>query len=196
MKGMMAAMNADNTEHTKPVMFRKLVGIVLPVVLLVLATGALLRMLKEVPDHIQPLGENVVFYQSLEDAEKELNMDIMVPSYFPDSLAWPPAGIRLEKEPRSEIMLLFKYRQIDRFALTIKQSLEEWGEELEIILPARPWSRKEIMVNGSPVEMASFMYEEGFWRHRVRWRAHERYFEAETDLPAGEFIRIVNSIFK
>lgn len=196
MKGMMAAMNADNTEHTKPEMFRKLVGIVLPVILLVLAAGAILAMLKGVPGHIQPLKKNVVFYQSIEDAEKELDMDIMVPSYFPDSLAWPPAGIRLEKEPRSEITLRFKYRQVDRLALTIKQSLVEWGEELEAIPPARPWRKKEIMVNGSPVEMVSFMYEEGFWRHRVRWRAHERYFEAETDLPDGEFVRIVNSIFK
>jgi hypothetical protein len=81
-------------------------------------------------------------------------------------------------------------------ALIIEQSFVKGGEAFEMVIPPRPWLKKEILVNGSPGEMLSWIDEEGFRWHRASWVRRGRRFDARSVLPEEEFLRIVNSIHR
>ncbi len=185
----------DNVADKRALRTLKLfVGVMATVVAVTLAAGALLRILNEVPELIQPEKENVVFHQSVEQAEKTLGINILLPSYFPEYLAWPPEIIRSERKPKLKVTLQFKYRQKDQNALTIVESFPGEGKHLELTPPPRPWSKKEIIVNGFLAEMISWIDEEGFLWHKTKWVVQDRHLEAQSVLPEEEFFRIVNSI--
>lgn len=175
---------------------REMAGVVVPVLLLTLAAGALLRMLNKAPEHIQPEQKNVVLYQSIEEAERTLRIRILVPSYFPDYLAWPPLSIRSERKPKFKVTLEFRYQDRNQLALTLEESFPEEGKRLVLEPPPRPWHREFILLNGSQGEMISWIDEEGFLWHNAKWKARGRLFEAKSILPEEEFLRILRSILK
>ncbi len=75
---------------------------------LVLAGAAVsLAVLDTVPTwlHGQPRG--VRRAATIEEVERRLGARVQVPSYFPDSLRWPPAEVRFTRDDGGAVALLF-----------------------------------------------------------------------------------------
>lgn len=62
-------------------------------------------------------------YQSLEQMERALNFrDVRVPSYFPESVSWPPSAILAQGRPFKAVMLEFSRPGDEGPSLVITQS--------------------------------------------------------------------------
>jgi hypothetical protein len=68
-----------------------------PIVLL--SAAAVLRALDEVPLLLTGGSREFVRHASLEQAEARLRVMLLLPAFFPDDLAWPPAGIASAGRP-------------------------------------------------------------------------------------------------
>ncbi len=176
--------------------FKTVAGVVVPVLAVTLTAGALLKILNEVPDYIQPERKNVEIWGSVEEAERALRVNIMLPSYSPDYLVWPPESITSRKRPVLKVTLQFSYENRDQLALTLEESFPKGGEKLELVSPPRPWRKEEISVNELPGHMFSWVDERGFLWHKAKWADKGRHFEVYGVLPEEEFKCIINSIFR
>ena len=62
-------------------------------------------------------------YGSIEEVRKKLNIrDIRVPSYFPQTLAWPPSRILAQTKPFTAVVMEFRSKSKEDVALIICQS--------------------------------------------------------------------------
>ncbi len=70
-------------------------------------TVAALATLDSVPTwlHGQPRGVRRV--DTVEDAERRLQTKVLLPSYFPDTLRWPPSGVRFTRDEGGAVALDF-----------------------------------------------------------------------------------------
>lgn len=181
-----------------------LAGVIVPVVAVILATGASLRMLNHIPELIQPGQGNVVTYPDIKQAERALRIRIILPSYLPDYLARQPYSITSETKPKLKVTLQFAYGDSTQQALIIEEGFPAGGEELESPSPPRAgptglpqvWRSKSITINGSLIEMVSWINEDGLTWHRAVWVTQERRLEARSVLPEEEFLRIIGSVSK
>lgn len=60
-------------------------------------TVLLLAGMDAVPRALAPAVEKVSTLPSVEEAEKRLNAKLALPSYFPETLAWPPVEVRIAR---------------------------------------------------------------------------------------------------
>lgn len=62
-------------------------------------------------------------YHSIEDVKSKLNIkEIPVPSYFPQSLVWPPSEIFAQNKPFTAVVIEFTHARIGDIALIITQA--------------------------------------------------------------------------
>ncbi len=62
-------------------------------------------------------------YHSIEDVKSKLNIkEISVPSYFPQSLVWPPSEIFAQNKPFTAVVMEFRHARIGDIALIISQA--------------------------------------------------------------------------
>lgn len=183
---------------------RGLAGVIVPVVAVILATGASLRMLNHIPELIQPGQGNLATYPNIKQAERALRIRIILPAYLPDYLARQPYSIKSEKKPKLKVTLQFAYRDNNLQALIIEEGFPAEGKELESPSPPKArstgspqgWRSKNITINGSPIEMLSWIDEDGLTWHRAIWVTRGRRLEARSVLPEEEFLRIIGSVSK
>lgn len=62
-------------------------------------------------------------YHSIEDVKSKLNIkEIPVPSYFPQSLVWPPSEIFAQNKPFTAVVIEFRHARTGDIALIITQA--------------------------------------------------------------------------
>jgi hypothetical protein len=62
-------------------------------------------------------------YHSIEDVKSKLNIKgIPVPSYFPQSLVWPPSEIFAQNKPFTAVVIEFRHARTGDIALIISQA--------------------------------------------------------------------------
>lgn len=65
-------------------------------------------------------------YSSIEEVRSRLNIkEILIPSYFPQSLAWPPSEILAQGKPFLAIVMEFKHIKKGDIALIISQAASD-----------------------------------------------------------------------
>jgi hypothetical protein len=74
------------------------------------ATVAAVSGLGAVPGWIAGDSRAVRHARTIEEAERRLGARVLVPGYFPERLAWPPAEIRLAGGRRGSVRLAFAAR--------------------------------------------------------------------------------------
>jgi hypothetical protein len=74
------------------------------------ATAAALAVLGAAPRWLSGESGAVRAAATLEDAERRLGARVLVPGYFPDRLAWPPAEIHVAGGRRGSVRLAFAAR--------------------------------------------------------------------------------------
>jgi hypothetical protein len=83
-----------------------------------------LSVLNWVPTAIQK--DSLRRYDSIAEIESTLQIkEIYVPSYFPQSLTWPPSEIIAQKKPFTAIIMAFEQVESGEVALVISQAAEK-----------------------------------------------------------------------
>lgn len=102
---------------------RARINAVLYFVLTVAAVLVTLRVLNWLPLVLQK--ETLRTYDSIEDVGAKLIMkELLVPSYFPESIAWPPERILAQSAPYPAVMMVFD-RAGEQDALIISQAASD-----------------------------------------------------------------------
>lgn len=62
-------------------------------------------------------------YESIEDAKRSLGLEkVLVPSYFPEGIPWPPSLILAQKKPYTALVMEFREAETKKTVLTIIQT--------------------------------------------------------------------------
>jgi hypothetical protein len=162
----------------------------------VVGTAALaLFLLGVVPGYVQGPSEGISEYDSMEEAESRLGFDIVVPSYFPDYLAWPPAEVRGQLQPIPMAQTLFLSSDDRAEVLLISQILSSgedlpiawpWVESIQWELPATIGDHEGTMIVGRN--------EYGRELNGVHWRAEDFHFVLVTVYRVQELMTLARSM--
>lgn len=159
-------------------------------------TAALaLFLLGIVPGYVQGPSEGNREYDSIEEAESRLGFDIVVPSYFPDYLAWPPAEVRGQLQPIPMAQTLFLSSDDRAEVLLISQVLSS-GEDLPI---GWPWVESiqwevPVTIGGREGTMIVGRNAHGRELNGVHWRAKDFHFVLVTVHGVQELMILARSM--
>lgn len=80
-----------------------------------------LVVLNWMPSSVQK--SSVHEFKSIEEAKAQLGMErVLVPSYFPEHLAWPPTLVLAQAKPRAALVFIIDDKQTREPALVVSQS--------------------------------------------------------------------------
>lgn len=170
----------------------------------VVVVAVALQLLDGVPETIRRLvaGKTPVpyalserlEYPSIEAAEKELGVQIMLPSYFPSYLAWPPAAVRGQAEPVKVVSMLF-HSEDGQQGLQIREVY--WPDaELPFPIPGPLdlLERRGVDLNGVPGQLLLGRGQSNSQVNQLRWRYGGVHIVVTTIYPVEELLRIARSM--
>ncbi len=183
---------------------RALPGIVAPLLLTVALAVVILRLLNVLPAHWQNLvagrtpapwvlNERLDF-STIEQAEEDLDLKVLTPSYFPSNLTWPPASIRGQREPVRVVSLLF-HSSDGRQALQIREIF--WTEKdlpFPVPEPMEVLETREVGLDGTEGRLLLGQGLGGEPVNQLRWQANGVHLVLTTVFSAEELLRIAESI--
>jgi hypothetical protein len=118
-------------------------------ILLVLgAAAATLAALDRMPAVITGRAHGVARVSSVTEASRRLRARIILPAYFPETLAWPPAEILVAAGPPAAAAIEIAPRGGGNTRLVVAQTGAP-GEVSELLLPGSP------LDSGSPIKVGS-----------------------------------------
>jgi hypothetical protein len=184
-------------------------GQMLPPLFFVVAVAAIvLKMLDLTPSQVEKLRATVAVgtgasttlrFESLEEAEAMIKTEPLVPIYFPDYLAWPPATIYAQ---RDSMVLTVIFRGTDLGeGLSIRQG-QATGEEPRPLF-AEPFVVQgrysiELSIAGQDGPIQGFIIEgkdsSDAPRNQLSWRLGNRDISLVTPHPVSELARIAESM--
>ncbi len=163
-----------------------------PVVVGIVALA--LFFLGTLPAHLQkPAG--VTDYETIEAAQSELGFKVLLPTYFPNYLAWPPARVQGQTTPVPAIELDFlsSVQQTDTLAL-----LQIISDVEDLSMPV-PWvvnvsERMPVTINSIPGQLIIGRDKNGNLLNAVQWRVSGRHFVLVTTKSVRELLLLARSI--
>ncbi len=169
--------------------------IVLVPVLVVGVSALALFIMGIVPGYVQGPSEGIREYDSIEEAESRLGFDIVVPSYFPDYLAWPPAEVRGQLQPIPMAQTLFLSSDDRAEVLLISQILSS-GEDLPIAWPWVESIQWEVPATIGGREGTVIVGRNAYGRelNGVHWRAEDFHFVLVTVHGVQELMTLARSM--
>jgi hypothetical protein len=85
--------------------------------------AALLRLADHVPGWVRGEPRGIARYASLDALERQLGTRVLVPTYFPDVLAWPPARVALSAGEGQPTLVALRDRRTGTERILIAQSI-------------------------------------------------------------------------
>jgi len=172
---------------------RAVLAATLPPLLLALAIAVALRLGGMVPDWValqtarsQTQPTATVEYETLRQAERALGFQLVLPTYLPAELRWPPATIRGEEGPPATISFLLLSEDSSR-SLLITEIWQPGGA-----WPAGPVAGTPVVVEGALGLLESGLTTAG-QVSRLTWAAAGRAYELRGSYPPEELLRIARS---
>ncbi len=137
---------------------RALPGILGPLAFTIVIMALGLRLLDVAPGYATslvagpPPPPNVLdeklAYSSIEAAEKDLGVQVLVPYYFPSYLSWPPSSVRGQREPAKVVSLLVRSADGQQ-ALQIREIFWRGGQlPFPIPEPAEVTETRDVDLDG------------------------------------------------
>jgi hypothetical protein len=173
---------------------KELPGMVLPPALLMGFMALSFYLLNLVPPSLQ--AEQVKDYESVEAAERALGIEISLPAYFPDYLAWPPARITLHRTPLLMFSLRFSAADGTEEALSIHQIFSTNKDEHSqaVAKPGVLLGEIPVVIEESQGVLIIGKGEGGIPFNQVRWSKADRYLIVSTLYPPEELLKIARSM--
>lgn len=161
----------------------------LSIIILVL----ILKIVNYIPIFLQK--ETMRRYNSIEEVKSSLNLkEILIPSYFPNNLLWPPSEIFAQKKPFIAVIMEFSHATNRDIALIISQSYSVSfvpGEKIRIAQV-----REKVSY---PLKGRNLLLEAGICNNeepcsRITWEEGKHRIIVTARFSAPELIKIVESM--
>jgi hypothetical protein len=103
--------------------------------------------------HGEPRG--VQRYGSVGELQRELRTRLLIPSFFPDEIAWPPSRVLRAPGDGRPVALVFHERAGPRLRLLIAQAIDGDVDLPPVLVPPLEvvWARA-LEINGAPARLA------------------------------------------
>jgi hypothetical protein len=175
---------------------REMSKIVLSITILMCVVLISLYVLKKVPAYIQESEQKS--YSTIEEAEYSLGSRILLPSYFPDYLIWPPKEIRVVRKPSLIITLVFISQGDGRPSLVIHEIIsntdESKGVGVDSMEPNRDSEEIQVSVGGSKGTLELGVVEKGSGWTQLSWRQGDRKIVLRSNGSVEDLLKIARSI--
>jgi hypothetical protein len=165
---------------------------------LLLAVAAVLIVLKTLNWLPTVLQKDMLRrFDSIEEVRAKLNIrDVYVPSYFPESIIWPPSEILAQAKPYPAVLIIFHAPKTRDAALVISQAASDGFAENSLIpfvqvtrtVPYDLKNRKALLEVGmcGNAETCS----------RLSWTENSYRIKLAMKAPPFELIRIAESMLR
>ncbi len=174
-------------------LLKALPGILGPLLAVLAGMALLLRAADYLPTlWLRQVLPEVERFASVRELEARLGTKLLLPAYFPEYLAWPPARIELYHWPGLEVRIFISGREHQQTQLIIYQLLSA-----EVALPADPGlvlAEKNIEIRGQRAQLAWIRNRAGQNWCRLGWQGAQGRMVLLTKLPAAELVRIAQSM--
>jgi len=174
--------------RSKTMSFLSFFAIVIAVVAVIKAANWLPRLFQ---------ADTLQTYASVEILKAKLNLkDLSVPSYFPQTVSWPPARILGQARPALDVFLVFNRTGADEPVLTIRQtSLPDKAVDPVIRLKdIRESVTYRLKNRNAFLEVGSC--ETGVECSRISWKENDRTTTVAMKSPPFEVIKIAESMIR
>jgi hypothetical protein len=161
-------------------------------VVLVAAAGVL-ALLDGVPAWVNGESRDVRLAKSLEDAERRVRSRLVLPAYFPDTLAWPPARIRVLPGSPPAVALVFTSRGGGEPRFVLAQSLGADEPSERLVPTASALDESRIAVGTAPGTLRRIIGDDGALWRELRWTQGGRRMVARSKGTLDELIRMARS---
>jgi hypothetical protein len=181
----------------EPGVAREAVGLVGALALVLLSLGVALRALDALPVLISGERPGMARFQSVEAAERALGERVYLPAFFPDTLSWPPATIRVYAGPPKAAAIAFSARDGRSIRLILYQ-VPGAGESIPMaLMPAgRVLHKTEVtMPDGSAILFRLELPGGVIGNDLVWYRAGET-LALRYEGPAEELLLIARSLHR
>lgn len=160
------------------------------------ATAGALRGLDALAGYLQGEPRGVKRYRSIEEVEKKVGARVLLPAYFPDTLAWPPAAVRLARRPWPTVALSFAGREGNGHRLFIYQTFGEAGSLSPELLPppGQLLNTTTVLLDGSEGRLSRIVGENGEIWHVLTWEKDGRQLALRFRGPVEELLRMARSL--
>ena len=160
--------------------------------LTVVAMAVLLMVFNWLPQAMG--GRGTVVHTSFESLPRRLALSgVYRPSYFPESLQWPPAEI-LTREKGASLLMHFNSRHDGRVELSVAQAASS-----ESLIPSRmePYqiiTQKQIPFRGQMAQLITATCRDGGPCNRISWQDGEASLALSFRGPEQDLLRIAQSV--
>jgi hypothetical protein len=141
--------------------------------------------------HGQPRG--VRRATSVEEVERRLQSRVLLPSYFPDSLRWPPSQVRFTREDGGSVALDFQGKD-GAPALLLAQTLASAATIPEGIQGRLAVIQRQSAPLGEDAVLARVVAEDGTLWNQLEWSRSGRRFLLRGRGSLEDLIRMARSI--
>lgn len=148
-----------------------------------------------VPDYVHGYKNGLKEYGSIEEAQADIGFRLVLPSYFPSYLSWPPDRVYGRREPVPVIQALF-LSQYGYAEVMIISQIESKSPDLPVSLP---WietieEQSSIALGDHTGVMITGSRADGQLLNGAYWRSGDFYFVVITTHSARELLTIVRSM--
>lgn len=161
-----------------------------------------LRLLNALPSYLQPetlREEHSV--ATVAEAEAVLKRKLLLPSYFPEYLLWPPGKITVQQRPVPFVRLVVYARTgiYDRAGqmpvLIIHQGSPGIIEEgTEPLLPFLLLTKETVRLGQVAAELSTYRAKDGQPWYRLSWPSEGQAVVVTSSLPLKEVLRMASSM--
>ena len=172
-------------------------GFILATLGLVMGTTAgLLRGLDALGRYLQGEPRGGTRYGSVEEVERRLGARLLLPAYFPETLEWPPATIRLLAGPPPSVVLSFAGRKGSGQRLVIYYQISGGAGPIlpEPLPPGQVLHTTTVSLQGSEGELSRIASEDGEIWHALSWEKEGRRIALRFKGPLGELLKMARSM--
>ncbi|MHB8872065.1 MAG: hypothetical protein ACYC8T_00115 [Myxococcaceae bacterium] len=174
----------------------ELLKVVLALVTVLGMTVLMLAALDAVPRALQPEVPRLASVASVEEAEKRLGEKLAMPSYFPESLAWPPSQVRIARGTPPTVSIALLGRDGGGPRVLLCQTVGGEGAVSTDLLapPSRVLDSRKVEVAGAPGSLARIETSDGVLWHDLGWRHGGQQFVLRTRGTVTEALMMAASV--
>ena len=156
------------------------------------ATATMIAVLGAMPRWVSGESGAVRGVATIQEAERRLGARVLVPGYFPDHLAWPPAEIHVAGGRRGSVRLAFAARD-GRPGVEMLQATRDDDAIAPDLLRDRTVLRTARTTVGSTPATISDVLVGGHPSHEIAWNLHGRAMILRSAGDLEELFRMARS---
>jgi hypothetical protein len=156
------------------------------------ATVITVGALGAIPGWIAGESRGLRHVRTIEEAERRLGARVLVPGYFPERLAWPPAEIRVAGGRRGSVRLAFAAKD-GGAGVEILEATRDGEPIRPELLQDRTVLRSSRAVIGSAPGSISDVLSDGHPAKELAWELHGRAVILRSSGDVEELFRMAKS---